>query len=390
MQGAASLDLRPLRPVSNPASSRVLPASRAVRAGVPSFAFVLQPEFPLSAAVLASEALRCANQNRARELFRWCFVSQTGEPVRASNGLWMPVDHDIDSMPAVDFVLLFEGNLPTQRNSPRLLNRLRGVHSAGAHVGGVDTGAFALAQAGLIADDAAVLHWEAAPAFRERFPAGSTRDQLYRIDGRILHCAGGVSTLDLMLELIARRYGSVLATEVANALVHTPRPADAPQRVDASLAPTRRSLTDRMLALMEGNLDFPLGLEELAARLGVTARTVTRDCRRRFDDPPMRLYLRIRLQAARNLLFYEEFPIKTVATACGFSYPAVFSRTFKARFGETPSEFRASLRARQSEVRRPELRRLVEARAESMSDDRGAGAAIRSNASTTSGKRDAG
>ena len=121
-------------------------ASRLDRAGPPSFAFVLQPEFALSAAVLASEALRSANQNRGRELFRWWFVSQTGDPVRASNGLWMPVDCDIDSMPAADFVLLFEGNLPTQRNSARLLNRLRGAHSAGAHVGGVDTGAFAFAQ----------------------------------------------------------------------------------------------------------------------------------------------------------------------------------------------------------------------------------------------------
>ena len=334
-------------------------ASRLDRAGPPSFAFVLQPEFALSAAVLASEALRSANQNRGRELFRWWFVSQTGDPVRASNGLWMPVDCDIDSMPAADFVLLFEGNLPTQRNSARLLNRLRGAHSAGAHVGGVDTGAFAFAQAGLIGEEGAVLHWEAAPAFRERFPASSTRDQLFRIDGRILHCAGGVATLDLVLELISRSVGSVLATEVANALVHTPRAAEAPQRVDATLQPARRSLTDRMLALMEGNLDFPLGLEEIAARLGVTARTATRECWRRFDDSPMRLYLRIRLQAARNLLFYEEFPIKTVATACGFSYPAVFSRAFRARFGETPSEFRASLRARQSEVQRPELRRLT-------------------------------
>lgn len=354
------VDLHIREEMSATESTRKTPARRPDRAGPPSFAFVLQPEFSLSAPVLASEALRSANQNRARELFRWCFVSLTGEPVRASNGLWMPVDHDIASMPAVDFVLLFEGNLPTQRNSPRLLNRLRGAYSAGAHVGGIDTGAFALAQAGLVGHDVTVLHWEAASAFRERFPASSTCDQLYRVDGRILHCAGGVATLDLILELIAQRYGSVLATEVANALVHTPRPAQTPQRVDASLEPARRSLTDRMLALMENNLDFPLGLEEIAARLGVTSRTVTRECRRRFDDPPMRLYLRIRLQAARNLLFYEEFPIKTVATACGFSYPAVFSRAFKARFEETPSEFRASLRARQSEVRRPELHRLAQ------------------------------
>ena len=70
----------------------------------------------------------------------------------------------------------------------------------------------------------------------------------------------------------------------------------------------------------------------------------------------MRPYLRIRLPAARNLLFYEEFPIKMAAIACRFSYPVVFCRAFKARFGETPSEFRASLRARRSETQRPELR----------------------------------
>ena len=64
---------------------------------------------------------------------------------------------------------------PTESRSPRLLHRLRGAYSAGACVGGVDTGAFAFAQAGLIGEEGAVLHWEAAPAFRERFPASSTR-----------------------------------------------------------------------------------------------------------------------------------------------------------------------------------------------------------------------
>jgi AraC-like DNA-binding protein len=59
----------------------------------------------------------------------------------------------------------------------------------------------------------------------------------------------------------------------------------------------------------------------------------------------MRLYLHIRLQAARNLLFYEERSITDIANACGFSYPAVFSRAFRAHFGQTPRDFRARLRA---------------------------------------------
>lgn len=325
----------------------------------PSFSFFLQPEFPLNALVLASEALRIANQNRETALFTWCFGSQTGEPVRASNGMWFPVDADIKSLPRSDYLLVFEGNLPTQRISPALLNRLRTAFRQGATVGAVDTGAFAMAQAGLLVDRDVVLHWEAASAFAERYPGLPTHNQLYLIDGTLIHCAGGVATLDLMLDLIGRHYDQALASEVANALVHTPRPAATRQRLDEPVTSQAGLLSDRIVRLMEGSLDFPLTLEDVASQLGVSSRTISRSCAQHFSVPPMQLYLRIRLQAARNLLFYEDFPIKDVAIACGFSYPSVFARAFKAQFGQTPSKFRAALRRRQSQTLRPEIRHLT-------------------------------
>ncbi|MGH6755370.1 MAG: GlxA family transcriptional regulator, partial [Bradyrhizobium sp.] len=97
----------------------------------------------MNALVLASEALRIANQNSGRELFRWRFVSEDGKPVRASNGLWMSADDSLQTMPPADFYLVFEGNLPTQRNSPKLLNQLRTAARFGATIGAVDTGTFA-------------------------------------------------------------------------------------------------------------------------------------------------------------------------------------------------------------------------------------------------------
>ncbi|MDX1422437.1 MAG: helix-turn-helix domain-containing protein [Kiloniellales bacterium] len=323
-----------------------------------SFNFILQPEFPMNAFILASEALRIANQNSARDLFRWRLASETGAPVRASNGMWMSVDCDLAAMPLADAYLLFEGNLPTQRNSPELLARLRAAARYGALVGAVDTGAFALAQAGLVGGGPAVLHWEAIPTFKERFPDSEVRNQLYLVEGNRIHCAGGVATLDLMLDLIGRAQGSALANEVANALVHAPRPAEAPQRLDEPAGPKTVSLPERIIALMERNLDFPLTLEEMAADLGLSARSLARACRRHFDESPMRLYLRVRLQAARNFLFYEEFSIKDVALACGFSYPTVFARAFKRQFGETPRAFRMNWRRRQSQTYLPEIRRL--------------------------------
>ena len=69
------------------------------RSPVPQFNFILQPEFPLNALILASDALRIANQNSGRRFFSWCFVSETGEAVRASNGMWFGADCAIQDMP---------------------------------------------------------------------------------------------------------------------------------------------------------------------------------------------------------------------------------------------------------------------------------------------------
>lgn len=338
---------------------------------LPEFLFFLQPEFPMNALILASEALRIANQNSGRELFRWRFLSEDGLPVRSSNGMWLSVDGPLTTQLTADpgrtYLLIFASNLPTQRNSPHLLGVLRAWARFGANLGAIDTGAFALAQAGLVGAREAALHWEAAAAFRERFPKTRLRDQLYLIDGRRLYCAGGVAALDLMLELISRIYGGALASEIGNALLHAPRPAAAPQRPDSIPAPTRGGGSDarggtlaaRLVGLMESNLDFALSLDELAKRLKSSPRSLIRLSRRHFGVTPMRLYLRIRLQAARNMLFYEEFSIAEVAIACGFSYASVFSRAFRQQFHQTPQAFRAEFRRKQDQTLRPEIRRLM-------------------------------
>lgn len=339
-----------------------MPSEMVEKPGCPRFNFVLQSEFPLNALIMASDALRIANQNSGRELFRWTFASESGEAVRASNGMWLDVDCAIPDLPPAEVCLLFEGNLPTQRNSPKLLGLLRGAARFGAIIGGVDTGAFALAQAGVIGaaeNDEVVLHWEAVPAFLERFPNAVLKNQIYLVDGKRVHCAGGVATLDMMLDLIAGFEGPALANEVANALVHTRREPTTKQRSDFPMESEQNPLSVRIVSLMENNLDFPLDLDELARSLNVSPRTLSRYCKKALGEAPMRLYLHIRLQAARNFLFYEEFSIKDVANACGFSYPAVFSRVFKAQFGQTPRDFRATLRERQSQAVRPEIRRLI-------------------------------
>ena len=326
------------------------------------FNLILQAEFPPNALILASEALRIANQNSGQRYFDWRFVSENGEAVRASNGMWFEADCRFDTMPEADVYLLFEGNLPTQLNSQRLLGAVRRAARKGALVGGIDTGVFALAEAGVLParrDMDVVLHWEAAPSFLERYPDASVRNQIFLLRGSEAHCAGGVATLDMMLELIAGFRGQALANEIAEALVHTRRPPTTPQRSSGEADSNSASTARRLVQLMEANLETPLRMPELARALGVSRRTLARLCNRSFGQPPMRLYLGLRLQAARNFLFYDEFSITDVSMACGFSHAAVFSRVFKSRFGQSPREFRAEIRARQNLALRPELRRFA-------------------------------
>ena len=105
------------------------------------------------------------------------------------------------------------------------------------------------------------------------------------------------------------------------------------------------------------NLAYPLTNSELADELGVSPRKLSRACNREFGQSPMRLHMSVRFQAARNFLFYDDFSIRDVALACGFSYTAVFSKVFKRQLGQTPREFRSRLRERQNLAFRPELPR---------------------------------
>jgi transcriptional regulator GlxA family with amidase domain len=337
------------------------PVVAAAATRKPVFAFVLQPEFPMNAFVLATEALRIANQNSGQDLFEWTLVSETGEPVRASNGMWVAAQHGLADFARCDFLILLEGNLPTQNISPAMLAALRSAYRHGSMIVGVDTGSFAIAAAGLVGSRELVVHWEAASSYLEHYPEAEIRNQIYLIDRQLAFCAGGVAVLDLMLDLIGGLRGTVLAREVANALIHTPRDGTHVQRTDDEAAgQTQPPLSRKIVALMEDNLDFPLPPKALARQLGISVRTLERYCLRQFNQTPTQLYLRVRLQAARNLLFYEEREIKDIAVACGFSYPSVFTRTFTAQFGQSPRAFRRSFRDRQENIVRPEIVRMSE------------------------------
>jgi transcriptional regulator GlxA family with amidase domain len=84
-------------------------------------------------------------------------------------------------------------------------------------------------------------------------------------------------------------------------------------------------------------------------------RQLERLVRRRLNDSPMRYYLKVRLQAARHLLFYSDRTVQGIALACGFSSPELFSRCFRAQFGRSPRDFRREFTGDRLQRFRPEI-----------------------------------
>jgi transcriptional regulator GlxA family with amidase domain len=327
-------------------------ASEVVRYG-----FLLLPEFPMYALIPAIEALRIANQNRGRKLYSWHLFSPDGKPVRAGNGMAVPVEAAIADVPWFPTLFVCAGNHPMQYGTKRVLNWLRRLARHGAVLGAFDTGVFALAAAGLLDGYRVTLHWEALTMFRDRYPEILASEQLYVIDRDRITCAGGNAALDLMLHLIARRHGPGLAQIVANGFVaQRIRREVEPQRLSVQqLSGDVRGPLTRILHEMEENLETPLRAQELAERAGISIRALGRILRDRVGESPMRYYLKVRLQAARNALFYSDIPIQGIAASCGFSCPEVFSRSFRAHFGVSPREFRQQFAREQLRRFRPEL-----------------------------------
>ena len=324
--------------------------------------FLLLPEFPLYALVPAIEALRIANQNRGRRLYDWRLISTNGKPVPAGNGMMMSVHTDIAKAEFLPVVIVVGGNHPLQHVARPTLNWLRRLDRHGALLGAIDTGLFALAEAGLIGDRSVTLHWEAMAMFRERYPHIAVEEQVLVFDRGRVTCAGGHAALDMILHLIARDHGAALAQRVANGFVQPLiRHETDPQRASIdTLMGDRAAEFRRVLHIMETNIGTPLRLAALCRESGLSAHRVTTVLREATGLPPMRYYLKLRLAAARTALFYGDDAVEDVASACGFSCPEVFSRAFKTEFGLPPRGFRARFSRDQLLRFRPEMHDRLE------------------------------
>ena len=231
--------------------------------------FFLVPNFSLIAFATAIEPLRLANRFLPKPSYQWCIVSGDGQPVTASNGLSVNVDGSLDELRTgrvkpidPEMVLVCSGLGVEDYSNPHLNTWLRSMHKQKVTVGGLCTGAWVLAQAGLLDGKRCAIHWENLPTFAETFPEADVYADLFEQDGHVCSCAGGTASLDMMLVLIGEHFGEKLVTKVCEqALTDRARSPKDRQRM-----PLRSRLgihNTKMLfiiEMMEANIAEPLTL----------------------------------------------------------------------------------------------------------------------------------
>ncbi len=314
------------------------------------FVFVLLENFTMLSFASALESLRIANRMAGREIYAWRLIGEGGDTITCSAGTVFPLDGDLDELNRDDTVLICGGVDVQGATTKRLLGWARREARKGLLVGGLCTAAFSLAKAGLLDGKRATIHWENSDSFAEEFEDVMLTKSVFVIDGNRMTTAGGTSSIDLMLKLIADEHGEDLANSVADQLIYSSIRTD--QDTQRLSVPTRIGVRhpklSQVIQMMEQNIEDPISPSVLAKDVGMSTRQLERLFRRYLNRSPKRYYMELRLQKARNLLMQTDMSVINVALACGFASPSHFSKCYRAHYETTPYRERGSHAARLS------------------------------------------
>ncbi|MBE7183471.1 MAG: GlxA family transcriptional regulator [Methylobacterium mesophilicum] len=306
------------------------------------FAFLLVDKFAMFSLAAAIDAVRSANRLLGHDSYSWTTVSVDGDAVTASNGLPLKVDYAVSDLGPVDILFVCAGLALEFPGKSKALAALRALGRKGAALGGLSVGAHILAEAGQLDGFRCTIHWENRAGFQEKFPDIECTGNVFEIDRKRYTCAGGTTSIDLMLEIIRTDHGGNLANLVANQFQHERiRSATDRQRVGPERDLSAKSdKLRRIVETMADHLDEPLSAVQLAKGAGLSVRQVERLFLRHLSVTPGRYYMRLRLERARELLRQTNMPILDVAIATGFTSHSYFAQSYRLLFGRPPSEER--------------------------------------------------
>ncbi|MCE4574195.1 transcriptional regulator [Caballeronia cordobensis] len=300
--------------------------------------FLLQENFSLIALGTAVDPLRIANMVVERTVYEYTLIGPNGDVVRSSDGIRVVPDLAMPEASGFDAVFVVGPNPIPRKGIGAIMDWLRLQARRGCALGGLDTGSYFLARAGLLNGYRCTIHWEDQDTLLEQFPKLTVSNRLYEVDRDRYTCSGGVAPLDLMVHLLALPPGSTaLAARVLELLVAQRRGHE--ERQVTSLRQyigDAHAKLDEALQVMESNIEETLSIAEIAAFVKVSQRQLERWFHERLGKTPAQAYLEIRLLRARQLLYRTARTLEEVCERTGFTSLTHFSTRYKAQFDISP------------------------------------------------------
>lgn len=231
--------------------------------------------------------------------------------------------------------------------SPAVGEALRSAAADGTRIASICTGAFPLAATGLLTGLRVTTHWMAAAQLAAAHPDVEVDpDVLYVDNGQFLTSAGASAGLDLCLHMIRRDYGSAVAADAARlSVMPLEREGGQAQFIVQPYPSTPRgSALEPLLTWLQDNLARELTVPDIAARAGLSPRTLMRRFREQTGTTPLRWLHRARVRQAQHLLETTDHSVERIGAQVGFGSPTTFRDRFKRTTGISPHAYRRAFR----------------------------------------------
>jgi transcriptional regulator GlxA family with amidase domain len=289
------------------------------------------------------EVLAAADE-RAEPPYELLTAAVGGGPVRSSSGLGLEVDADTSEIERLDTLIVAGGSGSREVVAQAAVcDEVARLAGAARRVSSVCSGAFLLAQAGLLDGRRATTHWAYCELLARLYPAVEVEpDPIFVRDGGVITSAGVTAGIDLALALVEEDHGPALALEIARWLVVYARRPGGQAQFSVQLAHPAAS-TPAIVELqgwIAENLDQDLSVSALAGRVNLSERHFSRSFRRELGSSPANYVEQARLERAREMIERGGTGLDTVARSCGFSSAELMRRAFQRRLGTSPREYR--------------------------------------------------
>ena len=261
----------------------------------------------------------------------------------SSSGIGMPVE-TMSGQRGVDTLIISGGNgTGDAMRDGKLAAAIKRIEPRVRRVASVCSGAFILAQTGLLDGKRATTHWRRAPQLKKLFPAIEVEaDAIYIKQGKVWTSAGVSAGIDLALALIAEDLGAEVSSEVAREMVvYAKRPGGQTQH--SALLDLESARFDKLNAWMRNHLNEDLSIERLAKQAAMSPRNFARAYAADTGTTPAKAVERMRAEAARAAL-EQGHAIQEIATRVGFGDSERMRRAFVRLYGAPPAALRRTLR----------------------------------------------